>query len=135
MANETTPHSMINSIRAQLKSKLGACYYWKEAPENADFPYRVAFLAQSSDDTPTDVFMLNLDYVGNGKQWETIYETINSDMGDGDPISPTGLNNMHIRTENGSASLYYDQTALLEDAEKELQFIRVTYQVRVFRRK
>lgn len=124
---------MIDNFRQALKTFLGNDYYWREAPENAAYPYRVGSLSGGFDDETCEVHTLQLDYVGNGKQWSSVYTKIETDIGDGNRANPSGLNGRRFILADGAADVYLESQTLLEDTDKNLQFIRVSFTVRFYR--
>ncbi len=123
---------MINEFRAALKTYLGTDYYWLEAPETAVYPYRVGSFNGSFDDEVSEVFAFELDYWNDGKSSSDLYTLIKSDCGDGNPYNPTGLNHKRFNLTTGTAFIAKDNQIEVEDPDKNIRHIRVSYTVRMY---
>ena len=118
----------VNDLKEALVQKLGDHYYYAQAPTAAAYPYRVAHVGTGIDQISHEQLSLEIDYWG--PKLSDLRDMIDADRGNGDPISPTGLDRMGVGT---GAWLTFDQTTSVEDADKEIKHIRASYYVILYR--
>jgi hypothetical protein len=86
---------LIKAIRTFLLTKTTRAYLQK-APENATFPYATFKLPSSFDSRPFEDFTLEIDLWDIAQDTTAIENLSDSIDGDGDALSPTGLNRKTI---------------------------------------
>lgn len=124
--------SAINDLKKWLCDHMGSNYYYGEAPETAHAPYRVATLASSYTDGECEVWSLELDYWSNGKTEDAINEMIAADRGNGNIVTPSGMDKLRIDLNNGYVYIFYDGAQSVIDPDKRIRHKRASYYVRIY---
>lgn len=124
----------ISEFEIAIKTYLGATYYYRKAPSTATYPYKVGSFNGSFDDENSEVFAFELDYWDDGSDDSVLFDLIDTDMGDGDSTSPTGLNKKKFHLASGTVVLAKDTEFTVEDPDKDLIHIRVSLTARIYRK-
>lgn len=127
--------SVLNEFRTALNSYFtSGTHYFREAPESATYPYRVSSFNGSFDDEISEVFALEMDYWTSGKSDSALYAWIDTDSGNGNPSNPTGLNKKKFHCSSGTVIMERDSIVSVDDPDKNIRHIRVSYTARVYRK-
>jgi hypothetical protein len=124
--------STMEQFRAAIESRMGRRYYFDEAPDGAEYPYRVGSFTGSFDDENAEIYSFELDYWDKGKTTRRIRNMIAHDAGSGDRFNPTGLNGARIILPSGAVALYKDNETPIIDPDKNIRRIRVGYTARFY---
>ena len=125
---------VINEFTVALKSYLGATYYYRQAPTTATYPYRVGSFNGSYDDENSEVYAFELDYWDDGTDDSVLHDLIDTDTGDGDLAAPSGLNKKRFYLASGTIILERESAVSVNDPDKNIIHIRVSYIARVYRK-
>jgi hypothetical protein len=124
--------NVIEQFREAIETRMGRRYYFDEAPDGAEYPYRVGSFTGSFDDEIAEVYSFDLDYWDKGKTSRRIRNMIARDAGGGDRFNPTGLNGLKIILPRGAVALYKNGETPIIDPDKNLRRIRVGYTARFY---
>lgn len=122
--------SSYEALKRELNTLLGESYYFEDAPGSAAYPYRVGSFGPSYDDISAEVLSFELDYWGNTNA--DIEDAISADLGNGDPINPTGLNYKRISKSDVSAFIVFDSRVNVPDPDRDIKHVRVSYTIRLY---
>ena len=120
----------INALKRELKTILGANYYYEEAPKTAAYPYRVGLLASSYDDEVSEIFSLELDYWGTSAT--VVDALLETDSGDGNRTAPSGLNKRRVIAGDVCAKIDREGIFDVHDPDTDLRHKRVSYTIRLY---
>lgn len=124
----------ISEFEVAVKTFLGSTYYYKYAPTTATYPYRVGSFNGSFDDENSEVYAFEIDYWDDGTDDAVLQDLIDTDAGDGDPSAPTGLNKKRFYLASGTVALARESAVNVDDPDKNIIHIRVSYTARVYRK-
>lgn len=126
--------SVLSEFKTALKTYLGSAYYYKKAKTTATYPFCVGSFNGSFDDEISEVFAFELDYWDDGSDDSVLFDLIDTDMGDGDPVNPTGLNKKKFQLATGSVVLAKDTQFSVDDPDTNIIHIRVSMTARIYRK-
>lgn len=116
-----------------LKTKATRVYF-REAPENAVYPYVVYNIPSSIENySNREDFILEVDFWDNSNL-TTVIDTLVGDVdGDGDISSPTGLHRKLIYVDGTiSAKLYRDARLIIDDEDKRIEHRQLRYLIQTY---
>ncbi len=125
---------VISEFTTALATFMGENYYYRKAKQGATYPYRVGSFNGSYDDENAEVFALELDYWDKSNDDSALHDLIDSDTGNGFQTNPSGLNKKRFYLDSGTVVLERDGMVDVEDPDKSLIHIRVSYTARVYRK-
>lgn len=124
----------INELRAWLNTELGASFFMDEAPDDAEYPYKVGRLGPSyeNEDGISETFSFDVDYWNFGKGYVELYDMAFADRGDGGPIDPSGLDHRRVQLDHGYAFITFGSFLPVEDPDRALRRLRASYDIRLY---
>lgn len=108
--------------------------YFREAPENAVYPYVVYNLPSSIENySNREDFILEIDFWDNSNLTTVIDTLVGSVDGDGDISSPTGLHRKLIYVDGTiSAKLYREARLVIDDEDKRIEHRQLRYLMQTY---
>jgi hypothetical protein len=127
--------NLVEEFREEIERRLGARYYFDEAPDRAECPYRVGSFGPSMDDEIAEIMDFQLDYWDEGKTTRRIRKMIVDDTGNGNRFEASGLNGIKLNSRHGFVAMYKEREITVQDTDKGIRHIRVEYTARFYRTK
>lgn len=125
---------VISEFTTALATFMGDDYYYRKAPTAVTYPYRVGKFNGSFPDENSETFAFEMDYWDKSNDDSALRDLIDSDAGDGIAVNPSGLNKKRFYLNSGTVVLERDGMVDVEDPDKSLIHIRVSYTARVYRK-
>lgn len=117
-------------INAYLKTKHNRIYF-QSAPEDAVYPYIVYDMPNSVDDGSMETFVLDIDGWDSTKDTTTLETLMSVIDGNGNKLTPTGLNKKTVSINGEITATFYRENRLsLVDDDPKIIRKKYIYQIK-----